>query len=51
MVKQVHKEKISITVEPDVYQSIKDAADKDDRSVSSMINKILKDWVKDQGEK
>lgn len=46
MVRQVNKAKISITIDHELYEIIQREADKDDRSVSSMINKILKDWSK-----
>jgi len=51
MVKQSNKEKLSITVDTDVFQVISAEAEKDDRTLSSMINKILKDWVKDKEAK
>ena len=50
MVRQVNKSKISITIDPEVYEVVQREADKDDRTVSSMINKILKDWVKELPE-
>lgn len=42
MVRQVNKEKLSITLDIEVYEFIQKLADRDDRSVSSMINKLLK---------
>jgi hypothetical protein len=42
MVRQVNKEKLSITLDTDVHEFVKELADKDDRSVSSMINVLLK---------
>lgn len=50
MVRQVNKEKISITIDHEVFEVIKEAAEMDDRTVSSMINKILKDWARDKGQ-
>jgi predicted transcriptional regulator len=49
MVRQVNKEKLSITLDPDVHQFVQELADKDDRSVSSMINVLLKK-IKDERE-
>lgn len=51
MVKQVNKEKLSITLDTDVHQAVLAAAEEDDRSLSSMINKILKEWAKEREEK
>ena len=48
MVKQFNKAKISITIDYEVYEVIAKEAEKDDRSVSSMINIILRDYVKDK---
>ena len=48
MVKQNNKSKISITLDPEVHDAIMQEAEKDDRSISSMINKILKDYVKEK---
>jgi len=42
MVRQINKEKLSITLDIEVYEFIQELAEKDDRSVSSMINKLLK---------
>lgn len=39
------KEKVSITLDSDVIKEIKDMAEKDDRSFSQFINKILKDYI------
>ena len=38
------KEKIAITLDENVLKSLKDFASKEDRTVSSQINKILKDF-------
>lgn len=54
MVKQFNKAKISITLDTDVHEVISELAEKDDRSVSSMINKILREYCADkkkEGEK
>ncbi len=41
------KEKISITIDNDVLQKIKENAEKDDRSLSQYINIVLKQHIKD----
>ena len=46
MVKQFNKAKISITLDQDVFDRISQLADEDDRSVSSMINKVLREYLK-----
>lgn len=48
MVRQFNKEKLSITLDREVYIIIAKLAEEDDRPVSSMINKILRDFVKEQ---
>ena len=40
------KEKVSITLDEDIVEKIKDLADSDDRSFSQYINMVLKEWVK-----
>jgi hypothetical protein len=42
MVKQVNKAKISVTLDLDVHEFVTVLADKDSRSLSSMINVLLK---------
>lgn len=49
MVRQVNKEKLSITLDIEVFQFVQELADRDDRSVSSMINVLLKK-IKDERE-
>lgn len=39
------KKKIAITIDEDVLSKLKDYAEKEDRTVSSQINKILKDFL------
>jgi len=39
------KEKVSITLDSDIVKEIKNLAEKDDRSFSQFINKILKDFI------
>ena len=45
------KEKISITIDSDILQKIKDEAEYDDRSLSQYINIILKQHVKNSDNK
>ena len=40
------KEKISITVDGDLLEKIKELAENDDRSLSQYINLILKEHIK-----
>jgi len=40
------KEKISITIDSDILEKIKKAAEKDDRSLSQYINIVLKEHLK-----
>lgn len=40
------KKKIAITIDEEVLKKLKIFADKEDRSISSQINKILKDFLK-----
>ena len=39
------KEKISITIDSDLLEKLKEKAEKDDRSVSSYINLILRKYI------
>lgn len=39
------KEKVSITLDSDVVKEIKELAEKDDRSFSQYINKVLKQYL------
>lgn len=45
------KEKISITIDGDVLEKLKQAAEKDDRSLSQYINLILKQHINDRGKR
>ena len=45
---QSNKVKLSITVDIEIHEAVKQLASEDDRNVSSMINKILKDFIKEQ---
>ena len=40
------KKKIAITLDEEVLNLLKTFADKEDRTISSQINKILKDFLK-----
>jgi hypothetical protein len=44
------KTKISITVDSDILEQIKEAAERDDRSLSQYINLILKQHLKESDE-
>jgi len=39
------KEKVSITLDSDIVDKIKELAERDDRSFSQYINKILKEHI------
>lgn len=40
------KEKISITIDNDILEKLKQRAEEDDRSLSQYINLILKEYLK-----
>ena len=40
------KEKVSITLDENIVQRIKELAEDDDRSFSQYINMVLKEWIK-----
>lgn len=42
------KIKTSISLDEDIYNKIKQLADKEDRSFSQQVNKILKDFLKEK---
>ena len=44
------KEKISITVDSDILEKIKDIAERDDRSLSQYINLVLKQHLNEREE-
>lgn len=44
------KEKVSITLDSDIIERIKELADKDDRSFSQYINMVLKEHLKAAGK-
>ena len=39
------KEKISITIDSDILERLKRLAEEDDRSLSQLINRVLKDYL------
>lgn len=45
------KERISITIDSDILQLTREYAEKDDRSVSQMINLILKEYFNTKAPK
>lgn len=45
------KTKVSITLDIDLVESIKELAEKDDRSFSQYINLVLKEWVVNRNAK
>ena len=42
----MNKVKKSFTLDANVYEKLKELAEKDDRSVSQQLNKLLKDYLK-----
>lgn len=42
------KEKVSITLDNDIVKEIRELAEKDDRSFSQFINKVLKEYINNQ---
>lgn len=48
MVRQTNKEKLSITLDIEVFEFVSEEAVKDDRSVSSMINVILRNYMNEK---
>ena len=45
------KDKLCISLDPDVVQKIKELAEEDDRSFSGFINKILRDYIRNTENK
>lgn len=43
----MNKIKTSISIDKNIYDLIKQIADKEDRSFSQQVNKILKDFLKE----
>lgn len=46
--KQFNKLRTTLTLDPDIHAYLSKIAEKDERSLSFVINKILKDWVKEK---
>ena len=44
------KNKVSITIDGDIIQQIKELAEEDDRSFSQYINMILKEWINKEND-
>lgn len=44
--KQYNKVRTAITLDPEVHEYVKKIAERDDRSISQQINKIIKDSMK-----
>lgn len=42
------KTKTSISLDKDVYEKIKEISEREDRSFSQQVNKILKDYLADK---
>ena len=42
------KKKIAITIDEEIYKKIKQISLTEDRNISSQINKILKDFIKNK---
>jgi hypothetical protein len=40
------KNKVSITLDADIVERIKNLAENDDRSFSQYINMVLKEWIR-----
>ena len=44
------KNKVSITLDGDIIQQIKELAEEDDRSFSQYIKMILKEWINKEND-
>ena len=44
------KNKVSINLDGDIIQQIKELAEEDDRSFSQYINMILKEWINKEND-
>jgi hypothetical protein len=40
-----YKRKVSVSLDEDIIETIKELAENDDRSFSQYINMVLKEWV------
>ena len=45
------KNKVSITLDSDIIEKLKELAEKDDRSFSQYVNLILRDYLKNSQKK
>lgn len=45
------KNKVSITLDSDIIEQLKELAEKDDRSFSQFVNLILRDYLKNSQQK
>lgn len=45
------KTKVSITLDSDLVETVKELAEKDDRSFSQYINLVLKEWAAQEKSK
>lgn len=45
MKEKAYKIKVSVSLDEDIIETIKDLAEQDDRNFSSYINKVLKDHI------
>jgi len=46
----MRKLKTSISIDEELYEKLKEIADKEDRSFSQQISNIIKDFLKEKGE-
>ncbi len=44
------KQKVSITLDTDIINKVKELAENDDRSFSQYINLVLRNWIKKEDE-
>ena len=49
MKEKAYKIKVSVSLDEDIIETIKDLAEQDDRNFSSYINKVLKEHVQQTG--
>ena len=42
------KQKVSITLDEDIIEQVKELAEEDDRTFSQYINMVLKKWINSQ---
>lgn len=42
------KKKITVSIDEEIYEKVKEICEKEDRSFSQQVNKILKDYIKDK---